>query len=233
MSSTHTYAYLYKWTQLSTGMWYIGSRTAKGCHPDDGYICSSKIVKPLIVENTDDWQREILCVGAPRYIRTLEGLILSFLDAKSDCNSYNLNNADAKFSTQGTHHTDEWKRTNGIRTAERNRKMVEEGVHVFVQENNPSARRVKEGTHHFLADSYLRKSLDEAQRERVRAGSHHWKSPEHAQATSTRTKEAIASGNHPFGQMVTCPHCGKTGPRASLARWHFDNCRYRLMCAKS
>lgn len=90
-------AYLYKWTQLSTGRWYIGCRTAKGCHPDDGYTCSSKIVKPMIHENRDDWQRELMCIGAPDYIRELECKVLIALDAANDPDSFNQYNNDLKF----------------------------------------------------------------------------------------------------------------------------------------
>ena len=35
-----TQAFLYKWTHIPTQKWYVGSRTAVGCHIDDGYICS-------------------------------------------------------------------------------------------------------------------------------------------------------------------------------------------------
>jgi len=27
--------------------------------------------------------------------------------------------------------------------------------------------------------------------------------------------------------QVTCPHCGKAGQKLVMARWHFDNCRYK------
>ena len=86
-------AFLYRWTQKSTGMWYEGSRSAKGCHPEDGYICSSVTVKPMIVENLNDWYREILVIGEPAYIRKLETLRLTYLDAKNDPMSYNESNA--------------------------------------------------------------------------------------------------------------------------------------------
>jgi hypothetical protein len=51
-----TIAYVYKWTQLSTGKWYIGSRSAIGCNPNqhEKYICSSKTVKPMILEDRND-----------------------------------------------------------------------------------------------------------------------------------------------------------------------------------
>jgi len=94
-----TYAFVYKWTELSTGKWYIGSRTRNGSHPNDGYICSSKIVKPLILENRDNWAREILCIGYPKDMRKLEDAYLVLLNAKHDPMSYNM--SDGTFSTTG------------------------------------------------------------------------------------------------------------------------------------
>jgi len=91
----NTIPYLYKWTQLSTGMWYIGSKTQKGWSPalHEKYICSSKIVKPMILENRDDWKYEILVIGEASYIRKLETKYLVILDAKNNSNSYNRSNA--------------------------------------------------------------------------------------------------------------------------------------------
>lgn len=90
-------AYVYKWTELSTGKWYIGSRTKKNCHPFDGYICSSKIVKPLVQKNPENWVREILFVGGAFEAFNLECKLLQELDAKHDPNSYNLHNQDMNF----------------------------------------------------------------------------------------------------------------------------------------
>ena len=96
-----TIAFLYKWTHIPTQKWYVGSRTAVGCHPDDGYICSSKIVKPMILENRNEWVREILAIGESDYIRELEGKYLELLDAKHNTMSYNKHNGDGKFSVTG------------------------------------------------------------------------------------------------------------------------------------
>ena len=68
---SRTQAYLYKWTHKSSGMWYVGCRTAKGCHPNDGYLCSSNLVKPLLLESPTDWDRKILCIADPNYIMNL------------------------------------------------------------------------------------------------------------------------------------------------------------------
>ena len=96
-----TTAFVYKWTHVPTGRWYIGSRTKQGCNPDDGYICSSKTIKPLITENLAEWHREILAVGEPTAMLELETRYLVSLDAKNDPMSYNQHNSDGKFSTSG------------------------------------------------------------------------------------------------------------------------------------
>ena len=96
-----TKAFVYRWTHVPTGRWYIGSRTKTGCNPDDGYICSSKTIKPMITENRGDWQREILAIGEPKDMLELETRYLVSLDAKNDPMSYNQHNSDGKFSTAG------------------------------------------------------------------------------------------------------------------------------------
>ncbi len=96
-----TQAYLYRWDEKSTGKWYIGSRTRKNCHPNDGYICSSNIVKPLIKLCPDNWIRTILVIGNPLYIRDLENKYLEKLNAMMDNDSYNQTNGGGKFHTIG------------------------------------------------------------------------------------------------------------------------------------
>lgn len=93
-----TYAYVYKWTELSTGRWYIGSRTKHGCNPADGYICSSRIVKPLIESNQTNWSRTVLCIGHAVDMLALETALLTLVDAKNDPLSYNQHNGDGKFT---------------------------------------------------------------------------------------------------------------------------------------
>lgn len=101
-----TMAYLYKWTHIPTNKWYIGSRTRKNCHPTDGYICSSKIVKPLILEDKSNWYRTVLIVGDPLYIRNLETKLLCSLNAADNEMSYNQNNSNGKFYFTGRTHSE-------------------------------------------------------------------------------------------------------------------------------
>jgi hypothetical protein len=101
LKEINTIAFLYRWTHIPTGKWYEGSRTAKGCHPDDGYICSSKVVKPMILESKDEWKRDVLVIGSPEYIAALEIERLKSIDAKNDSMSFNMHNGDGKFTTVG------------------------------------------------------------------------------------------------------------------------------------
>ena len=95
-----TQAFVYKWIHLPTGMWYIGSRTARGCHTNDGYICSSKIVKPMIEQKPEEWKRYILHTGTPSDMRKMETKILVELNAKKNMMSFNQNNADGMFKNK-------------------------------------------------------------------------------------------------------------------------------------
>lgn len=101
MKVNQTVAFVYKWINTKTGMWYIGSRPAKGCHPEDGYICSSKKVLRLIKESPNDWIRIIISKGDPKSIRYAESLLLVEMNAASDPKSFNEHNNDGKFFFKG------------------------------------------------------------------------------------------------------------------------------------
>ena len=96
-----TTAFVYKWVHLPSLKWYIGSRTAQGCSPDDGYVCSSKKVKPLIESAQSEWSREVIATGNPTDMLELETTLLEVFDAKNDLRSYNQHNGDGKFTTLG------------------------------------------------------------------------------------------------------------------------------------
>ena len=92
-----TLAYVYKWTHIPTLKWYVGSRTGRNCHPEDGYICSSKRIKPLILKNKHEWKREIIGTGSPEEMVILEGEILQLFDAKNDLRSFNGHNNTGEY----------------------------------------------------------------------------------------------------------------------------------------
>lgn len=103
-TKSKTVPFVYKWVEITTGKWYIGSHYSKGCHPEDGYICSSKIVKKLIKNDPQNWSREILEVfDCPHAARKKEAQMLQEMNACMDPMSYNQTNADGKFYSLGPH----------------------------------------------------------------------------------------------------------------------------------
>lgn len=90
--------YVYRLTNVISGMYYIGSRTAKGCHPNDGYKSSSKIVKPLYTLQPEQWIKTIIYMGTTKEeVVQYETDLLHKLDCKNDAMSYNQHNGDGKF----------------------------------------------------------------------------------------------------------------------------------------
>jgi hypothetical protein len=82
--------------------YYVGSRTAKKSHVNDGYICSSRVVKPMIVEHPNEWARTIVGVGTPEEMYQLETEILQTFDCKNDPRSFNKsNNEHPRGNTSG------------------------------------------------------------------------------------------------------------------------------------
>ena len=87
-----TQAFVYRWTHIPTGRWYIGSRTKKGCHIEDGYICSSRLVLPLVQAHPEEWRRDILALGLPQDMRKLETELLKNANAARNPQSFNQSN---------------------------------------------------------------------------------------------------------------------------------------------
>ena len=228
-----TTAYIYKWTHIPSNKWYIGSRTKENCHPNDGYICSSKIVKPLIETAPNEWRREILHTGNPTDIILLEAQLLESLDAKHDKNSYNLHNGDGNFTTAGMIMSEDWRQK--ISKGNTGKKRSTES-----KENYKRANKLKAQDPAYLKK--LRKPKPEGHGEKVsKATKGVAKTPEHKKAMSKARKgkstgpcsdvrkEAISKAlkGKSTLPLVTCPHCGLKG-RSNMQRWHFDNCRKKV-----
>jgi len=225
-----TTAYIYKWTHIPTSKWYIGVRTKEGCHPDDGYICSSKIVKPLILSSPNEWHREILHTGTKIEMLKMEAKLLQEMNAKNDVNSFNLHNGDGKFTTSGMVMPEEWRKK--ISEGNRGKKRSEEARKNYKLANSEKAQNPE-----YL--SKLRKPKPEGHGAKVSAANKGKKKSDEHRASMSKVRkgkktgpcsairrEAISKalkGKHTL-PLVTCPHCGFEG-RANMHRWHFDNCK--------
>ena len=82
---TANLGFVYRWTDSSNGMYYVGSH--KG-DIDDGYVGSGKRFKPAYNKRPKAFEREILYTG--EHYQEVEDLILNTLDVENDDKSYNL-----------------------------------------------------------------------------------------------------------------------------------------------
>ena len=46
------------------------------------------------------------------------------------------------------------------------------------------------------------------------------------QSPEMKAKSA-SSPNNPNKVQATCPHCGKTGQKLVMGKWHFDRCKFK------
>jgi hypothetical protein len=216
---THT-SFVYKWIHLPTGKWYIGSRTAKGCHPEDGYISSSQLIKPLIKKNPTEWKREIIETGSPKEMIKLETTLLESLDAKNNPMSFNQHNGDGKFT-----------RTGVVVSEETRKKQSESIKRVHPNRGKPSPNKGKiasEKTRKKQSEAKLgkkRKPFTEQTRDKIRQAKLGSNNPSYGKTPSEETKEKLRRANQGKKETFTCPHCGKTGGGGSMTRWHFDKCK--------
>ena len=207
-----TLAYLYKWTNTTNKKWYVGSRTKEGCHPDDGYICSSKIKSEILTEQKN-WVREILAIGNSTYIRNLEANFLVLLDAKNDPLSYNKHNGDGKFTTAGKKDTTETRLKKSV---------AHTGKHIGVNNN-------------FYGKKHSIESIEKSKRVGADNGMFGKKgilSPIYGVIRTNETRLKIAEGkkgnNHPSRKIENrrvCEYCNLELSKSNYVRWHGIKCK--------
>jgi len=98
MSENVKDSFIYRWTNNSNGMLYIGVH--KGT-PDDGYICSSKPMKKDYKENPEHFTREILEYGHYKDMWAKEYQLLVELNAVKNPMYYNKGNGGKQFYNMG------------------------------------------------------------------------------------------------------------------------------------
>lgn len=224
MESIISNAYVYKWVHLPSGKWYIGSRTAKGCHPDDGYITSSKLVKSLIKQNPSEWTREILKTGSPSEMILYETSLLESLDAKNNLDSYNQHNGDGKFTRTGV--------TVPMETRKKQSEAIKGDRHPNKGKPSPNkGKKASEETRKKQSQAKIGKKrppFKAETKEKIGAAKRGPNHPSYGKELSDEHKKqisvALVGRKKP---LVTCPHCGKVGGGGSMVRHHFDKCKHK------
>ena len=46
---------------------------------------------------------------------------------------------------------------------------------------------------------------------------------------SLSAKARVKAGTHHNQIKIACPHCGKSGGRTNMKRYHFDNCKHKKL----
>lgn len=100
-----TESFVYCWTDIGTNKLYVGVH--KGT-PNDGYVCSSKLMKEEYQKRPQEFSRQIIARGTFQDCYALETAILKSVGADKDPGFYNQHNNNGKFAYGP--HTEEWKK---------------------------------------------------------------------------------------------------------------------------
>lgn len=242
-------AYVYRWTELSTGKWYIGSRTAKGCHPDDGYICTSKVVKPLIISNPNNWQRTIIYLGASKNALNFEMQMLVGLNAAKREDSYNQHNQDGKFTRLGVIESHEIRQKKSkARLGEKNPSYGKRGIlspnygRKLPPKSEESKRKLSEalkgrtgwnkGKKMPPMPLEARQKISQALKGRVspmkgRPNPAVKELNKKRRGIKRPKQSALMMGRTWHCKQSQCPYCSKIGSGGNMQRYHFDNCKFK------
>jgi len=90
--------YVYRLTDRTNSMRYIGSRYARGCCPEDlgvSYFTSSRRVAPLFKVDPARFEKQIIVSGTKEYVIAVENQLIDLYDAVMSNEFYNRTNAKA------------------------------------------------------------------------------------------------------------------------------------------
>jgi len=188
-------AFVYCWTDHATHKLYVGWH--KGA-PNDGYVCSSKIMLQEHKKRPQDFTREVLASGTTDDMLNFETKILTAANAAKDPMFYNMHNNGPKF-VHNQPHTEESKEK--FRAMHVNRTKYAKGWKF----NDVQLNRIK------VARAKFWENISEEERVSLAA-----------KKESEKKKAALQKMN---SIISTCPHCQKAGNYGAMKRWHFENCR--------
>lgn len=208
------YTYLIGWTKLNK--WYYGARYSKSCDPSDlwkTYFTSSEFVRKMREEFGEPDVVTVRKIFKTREkARKCETLIIKRI-FKMKLFDVWLNRA---FGGQrfGPHSKETRAKMSAsqkgkIYSEETKRKISESKKNKPVSEEMKIRISQKMKGRKFTEEHY--ENLRIARRKRV-----------HSEQTKKNMSESFKKK-----PILTCPHCEKMGKGGIMARWHFDNCKFK------
>lgn len=206
-----TEAFVYCWTDFGTNKLYVGVH--KGT-PDDGYVCSGKLMLEEYRKRPENFSREIVAQGTYVDMYALETAILKSAKADKNPGFYNQHTNSGKFYLKG--HTKET----------RNKISLTKGGVKRPAFSDTWLRNIslaKIGNQNALGFTHTL-SFKEQKRNELKGN-------QYARGSKRTIEEKMLISKRMLGKKeptITCPHCYKVGGRGSMTRWHFDNCKKKV-----
>ena len=185
-------AFVYSWKNKTTGRLYVGWH--KGS-TEDGYICSSRILKEEYEKDPNNFERYIIASGNCKDMVALECAILISVDAKNNPDFYNQHNGDGRFCHTESH----------------------------TEESKAKLRKAHETRTVYAKGWKMTEEMKTKHRLGISKRGEKWKQKigENTKKLYESKTGGLYKINH---EKISCPHCGKLGQYAAMKRWHFDNC---------
>jgi len=224
-------AFVYCWTDHLTNKLYVGWH--KGT-PDDGYICSSKLMKEQYNKRPSDFTRQIIAVGTCKDMTSFETNILRAENAKNNHSYYNMHNGDG-FYSYGPKTEEQIKKLKGPKTEEHKAAMSLNHANVSGK-NNPMYGRsaVTEKNLKWYTDGINEKYCTEGTQptgwyrgRKIKGCKFPPRTQEHRDKLSIAAKNRNNTLKGHKYKNVKCPYCNTVGGGGNMTRHHFDNCRYK------
>jgi group I intron endonuclease len=237
--------YVYRWVNLVNGKMYIGSHS--GSKPY--YKASGVAIKKAFSKHgMENFRREFLYVGSD--YRLEEEKSLTLVDAMNNPMYYNMMNTaigvgsgpdNPRYGKPGTRlgltHTDETKqKISAIHKGKTISDDMKETLRLaFSGEKNPNYGKTMSDEQRSKI-SETRKSLGlaagsnnpmygkprtEDVKEKLREANLGKKASDETRARMSRMRKGKTQ------QVISCPHCPKTGGNSAMKRYHFDRCKQK------
>lgn len=163
-------AFVYFWTNLTTGRQYIGSHKGK---IDDGYISSSKFFNEDYNKTPKNFKRSIVSLCENYEIaRKQEAALCLRINVKSDPMFYNMHNGDGSFVCKG-HSSAARKKiaksNRGKKRPEMSQKMLGTGNHFY-------GKKHTKATKYKISELNKKRILSEETKKKI-SNNHHSKQP--------------------------------------------------------